>query len=529
MIDEQDIEHLLSSDVDKIKSIIDEFNTKNATLFDFTEFNISGQWLTIWNAFFTNLRDPQKSVIYPQLLNSVRILTRDEQCIKINNIQADFSCLLDLAGLGPEKLTNSCSHSTETSIEALKCLCNIIFLSSDCRKLCIKNSATERILKRVSSPTSHPFEIEYYDMKLLFLITALEPITRTRVQIDLNGVFFLTEWIDMKLSLEEKSDEQIDLICEILKVMFNITSNPDRSPNENEIQNRRLTAVIRGLLYEFGGMQTEKHRNVISNCVNLLTNISTSCLYELITKPTPDESPEFVFENKCIRSLEILLRFLKTILDQKESNALANDSLAPVLTVLINCARCCPVMRHYIRQVVLPPLKDVSSRPEVGDELRNHLCRFLTIPEMIIRDLSAELLFVCCKENVSRMIKYTGYGNAAGLFASRGVLDCRRIENTEYSSDSEDSDTEEYKQMQHGINPVLGCFEKPKPSPLAGMSEEQKEFEAMQLVSLMDKLNRSGVVQPCRVGEDGKPHPVDHILQLQEELPQQQFDQKRKT
>lgn len=528
-MDDKDIEDLQSSDVDKIKNIIDTFNTKYATLFDFTELNISGQWLTIWNAFFENLRDPKKANIYPQLLNSVRILTRDEQCIKVNNIQADFNCLLNLADLGPEKLTNPCTHTTETSIEALKCLCNIVFLSSDCRKLCIKNSATERILKRVSSPTSHPFEIEFYDMKLLFLITALEPITRTKVQIDLNGIFFLTEWIDMKSSLEDKTDQQIDLICEILKVMFNITSNPDRSPNENEIQNRRLTSVIRGLLYEFGDMKTEKHRNVVSNCVNLLTNICTSCLYELITKPTPDDAPENVFEGKCIRSLEILLRFLKSMLNEKESNPLANDSLAPVLTVLINCARCCPCMRHYIRQVVLPPLKDVSHRPEEGDELRNHLCRFLTIPEMIIRDLSAELLFVCCKENVGRMIKYTGYGNAAGLFASRGVLDCRRIENTEYSSDSEDSDTEEYKQVQHGINPVLGCFEKPKPSPLAGMSEEQKEYEAMQLVTLMDKLHRSGVVQPCRVGEDGKPHPVDHILQLQEELPQQQFDQKRKT
>ncbi len=31
-----------------------------------------------------------------------------------------------------------------------------------------------------------------------------------------------------------------------------------------------------------------------------------------------------------------------------------------------------------------------------------------------------------------------------------------------------------------------------------------------------------GLVQPCRIGEDGRPEPVDHILQLQEELPRQQ-------
>lgn len=40
------------------------------------------------------------------------------------------------------------------------------------------------------------------------------------------------------------------------------------------------------------------------------------------------------------------------------------------------------------------------------------------------------------------------------------------------------------------INPVTGCFEHSKPNPLEGMTEEQKEFEALQLVDLVDKLTR---------------------------------------
>lgn len=52
-----------------------------------------------------------------------------------------------------------------------------------------------------------------------------------------------------------------------------------------------------------------------------------------------------------------------------------------------------------------------------------------------------------------------------------------------------------------------------------GMSEEQKEYEAMQLVQMIDKLQKGGVVQPCRVGEDGKPVPVEHILELQGTTP----------
>lgn len=47
------------------------------------------------------------------------------------------------------------------------------------------------------------------------------------------------------------------------------------------------------------------------------------------------------------------------------------------------------------------------------------------------------------------MIKYTGYGNAAGLFANRQLLAKNRpSSNSKYSSDDSDSDTEEYAQYR---------------------------------------------------------------------------------
>lgn len=41
------------------------------------------------------------------------------------------------------------------------------------------------------------------------------------------------------------------------------------------------------------------------------------------------------------------------------------------------------------------------------------------------------------------MVKYTGYGNAAGLLAKKGLLSRNQLR-TSYSSESEDSETEEY-------------------------------------------------------------------------------------
>lgn len=47
------------------------------------------------------------------------------------------------------------------------------------------------------------------------------------------------------------------------------------------------------------------------------------------------------------------------------------------------------------------------------------------------------------------MVKYTGYGNAAGMFAKKGLLgrnqgEINYFSETNYSSESEDSETEEY-------------------------------------------------------------------------------------
>lgn len=96
-----------------------------------------------------------------------------------------------------------------------------------------------------------------------------------------------------------------------------------------------------------------------------------------------------------------------------------------------------------MRYQILPPLKDVQHRPEVGNTMRNKLVRLMTSPNVNLKHLVAHFLFILCKGNASRLIKYTGYGNAAGLLASLGLMktDSKLLD---YSSDSEDSETEEY-------------------------------------------------------------------------------------
>ena len=65
-------------------------------------------------------------------------------------------------------------------------------------------------------------------------------------------------------------------------------------------------------------------------------------------------------------------------------------------------------------------------------------------------------MFVLCKENVDRLVKYTGYGNAAGLLASRGLMAGGCSHKEDYSSDDDNSDTEEYSRVKDQIDPITG-------------------------------------------------------------------------
>ena len=49
---------------------------------------------------------------------------------------------------------------------------------------------------------------------------------------------------------------------------------------------------------------------------------------------------------------------------------------------------------------------------------------------------------------VTKLVKYTGYGNAAGMLARRGLLAGGRG-NTDYSSDEDDSDTDDYLEVRN--------------------------------------------------------------------------------
>ncbi|KAM9376407.1 chaperone Ric-8A [Pholidichthys leucotaenia] len=504
-------------------------------------------------------------------LETIRILSRDKRCLDSFISRSAMSTLACYAGIavagaatpahsqpdeaqveneegdGEEVIEVSSQVVKESSppsdnsdqeviVEALKSICNILLHNETgqavAADLQVIKGVAER-LKQCRDPTWN-HEVRFFDLRLTFLLTALRVDVRAQLSQKLHGVSLLGNHLEATLGLcwpdtletaragledmppgelPPLSRQQTELAMEILKILFNITFDTNRRKVDEEAaaEYRHLGAILRHCLMSHADGE-ERTEEFHSHTVNLLGNLPLPCLDVLLMPKLQHGSTEYMGVN--MDAVNMLLDFMEKKLDQGHK---LKETLLPSLNLLTESARIHRETRKFLRSKVLPPLRDVTNRPEVGSTLRNKIVRLMTHIDTDVKDCAAEFLFVLCKESVSRFIKYTGYGNAAGLLAARGLLRGGR-ESGVYSED-EDSETEEYREAKAQsvaastapalmvtvvINPITGVVEEEQPNPMEGMTEEQKEYEAMKLVSMFDKLSRTNVIQPMQLGMDGK-------------------------
>ncbi|KAG5830851.1 hypothetical protein ANANG_G00314940 [Anguilla anguilla] len=364
-----------------------------------------------------------------------------------------------------------------------------------------------------------PHEVRLFSLRLLFLLSALRTDVRASLRDELRALGLLTQVLERTLDVRWAGPyeaaapdpqappipaEASERAMEALKALFNLTLS-DTTVEDGAHQLRLISAIMRHLLL-LRAQTEEKTEEAHSHAVNLLSNLPVSCLDVLIDTPVRGGLPEYGGRNMEV--VQVLLDFMEKRIDKQATNY--KEGLTPVLTLLTEGSRHHRDIRRYIKAQVLPPLKDVTNRPEVGTTVRNKLVRLMTHVDMGVKQSAAEFLFVLCKESVDNLLKYTGYGNAAGLLVARGLLAGGRGD-TEYSED-EDSDTEEYKEAKPFINPITGHIEEPMPNPMEEMTEEQKEYEAQKLVNMFDKLSRHQFITPMGMKPDGTLAPLQEAV-----------------
>ncbi|MEQ2276558.1 hypothetical protein XENORESO_015048 [Xenotaenia resolanae] len=402
--------------------------------------------------------------------------------------------------------------------EAMKVLCNVVYNSTWAQErfsaLRLLSGLIECLSSSVNWPS--PSSVQFYELRLMFLITALRPELSAQLKQE-GGVPILTAALESCLEVQWKepyecvlepaappiSPEASQRIVEILKILFNITYRTHKQePSEDDAAlYRHLVAILRLCLMR-KCMLPEDTDELQGHTVNLLTALPLQCLNVLLTLPLEPESKRSLGVNMdCVHTL---LMFMERRL---EAGDRVKEKLTPILNLLTESCRAHRETRLYIRKHILPPLRDLSQRPEEGDMVKSRLVRLMTHLDTDLKHCAADLLFVLCKENVRRFVKYTGYGNAAGLLATRGLLGGQgarsSISEAQYSSDS-DSDTEEYRQVKDRVNPVTGRVEAEQPNPMEGMTEEEKEEEARRLIMIFNKLSKDNIIQPMGVDEEGK-------------------------
>jgi len=531
---------LEKKDVQDVTKVLKKFNEdrSQAMRFDLT----LNQRRGVWAGMFHILTDTQKAQAHSEALVCCRLLSRDKSGLNEAVTEDMVTALMELSGLGSPAETDKVQEGSfilqndvkdeKVSLEAAKVLSNLIHQSSVVQSFCSTNGFLARILAKIQL---HPglaiqdHNIKVFDFRLLFLFTALCPEQRDIAKHNHDGVAILRESIE-KGMLEQKAfqdEPSLDIqecavVCEILKVIFNLTVN---CKTEDTAELQKVAATINRLL-RITIRDDESRSKLVSNCVNVVTNVEAKKeAFEELVKPTDIQlpaEPDIMAEGgMVVNTAQAFVDLLERKMISTGPGSTLKEDITPVLSVLYNFAKALRPVRKFLKATILPPLQasDLKAKPEDGNSLKSRLVSLLTNTSGDISTMVAELLFVLCKENVGRLIKHTGYGNAAGLLARRGLMAGGRGAATDYSSEEEESDSEEYRAGRDKVNPVTGCEEKKGPSPFEGMSEEQKEHEAIKLVNLMDKMMGAGVIQPCTLGADGRPEAIQHVLQLQEGMP----------
>ncbi|KAF6734681.1 Synembryn-A [Oryzias melastigma] len=482
------------------------------------------------------IRSEVKHRLLKAALRTLRILSRDKKTLSALVTDSALLTLGKLALLTTndtsdeasdpdsdfyDNIIASLAEAKSLRKEAMKVLCNVVYNSTWAQERFSALKLMNGLIERISSSInwSSPSSVQFYELRLMFLITALRPELNTQLQ-QAGGVSILTAALESTLEVQWKeqyecaldpaappiSPEASQRIIEILKILFNITySNHRQEPGEDDAAlYRHLVAIMRLCLMR-KCMMTDDTDELQGHTVNLLTALPLQCLDVLLSVPlTPNSQQSLGVNMDCVH---MLLLFMERRL---ESGDKVKEKLTPILNLLTESCRAHRETRLYIRKHILPPLRDVSHKPEEGNTVKSRLIRLMTHLDTDLKHCAADLIFVLCKENVRRFVKYTGYGNAAGLLATRGLLGGQGVRSysssAQYSSDS-DSDTEEYRQVRDRINPVTGRMEVQQPDPMEGMTEEEKEEEAKRLITLFSKLSRDNIIQPMGAGRRGEACP----------------------
>lgn len=535
---ERAITHLKNGSVRETISSLNEFNAKNKSTFKFQESEFQRKaFCKLALSKLSEDHDTSQDVtvddwntLSSSLLTTLRLLTRENVGTEELASECGLRSVLVKAELSkrpPEAI--GCDRpgpEVEVIVESLKCLCNLVLNNRSLSRLCCELGVLQGLIERLEGQSYVlSKDICVFDIKLLFLLTSLHPEARREVRQLHDGLRVLTVLVERTIIAHVKAtpdgpnkerklvqlsseldNAELSVLSDVFKILFAITmswhdNEEDFTQAEREIC-VKLSHLLRILISYLHQGRDATRENTLQCLYDAAMNLPTFCADSFILDGVPEPAAKALLSTTFDGFDMSVVHFTVDFMDCKLQRKEVKTSMS-VIGTLRNWSKGHRSIRRYLRSQILPPIGRVTQRPDEGDSVKSRLVQNMAASLFGVEDLISEFLFTLCKEKPPRFIKHVGYGHAAGLLMSRGLLGGGDPPNPSSYSDDSDSDTEEYKQCKESIDPITGGPRKKVSSSFDKLSEHEKEEEIEKLEKALEKLNKGGVFEMVGLDREG--------------------------
>ncbi|GAN00839.1 guanine nucleotide exchange factor synembryn protein [Mucor ambiguus] len=409
--------------------------------------------------------------------------------------------LVQLAGL--HKTTKAID--TTSSQEALKCICNCIFLKESVKPYLEEEHVVDSCLYVLQSEDQRlGLETQFLTCRILFFMTVhrsdlvaslIKSNVADAIAKVLSSNLAILEDPVLRIQIDRNAAiNPLTVTSEALKLLFNlmlVEARSDNAMDTNQAFKECLVPILR-LLFHVPFAEPQPLVPPHAQAIHALMQFQYTTIRQVWSEQSQwtqhlynaknDEHGYKYMANTLVDVLDKSIHVLIPSGDpDHDGNQSADATIAPFLLVLVSLAEGDEAFKQAMINQMLPKEKDRLKPVNEGSGLPAYLIRLMTSTMMPqTRDAACETLFVLCDKDASKFTQQVGYGNAVGFLVNKGIA----MEPPQGSTEAEED-----------VNPITGQYVKEEKLPdLKDMTDEEKEREAERLFVLFERLKKTGII-----------------------------------
>ncbi|KAN0028109.1 hypothetical protein ACTFIV_009940 [Dictyostelium citrinum] len=409
-----------------------KFNTENADKRVFTDkVSVNTKEQLTYNLFhyLKNEFNPSQTVkpsveTMVQVLTSLRISLREFTEKDRDIVKNELNIFFKLGNIGEAEKIKIYDNSIRE--EALKCIVNCIS-----RDPVIQNTflvemngpitLTREVKKNSGEMSEGLLDVIY---KVLVHCCAKPEI---KLALRPEGLLeFVSEQLLTKVTTTDAITKSAPLLSDLCRLLFTLTihlgpleGGRPTPPNHLELEGcRRLLPIFKKIITQY---------TPGNNASDPIYNLKCAVISALIN--TPKDLYDELIEEIPLTYFQEIFKSQIHLLSSPETAA----EFLPILMLLTNTAENVVSTRQQLKEMTFPYdlIKETDEPLSVGIEppeevkktgISSKLIPFMTGSDIGLKHFVSEYFFMICDEDANEVCRLTGFGNAAGLLVTRGLM-----------------------------------------------------------------------------------------------------------